>query len=91
VTAQGFEAVAEQVPVVRVNLREPARAIARHLPLARREGFVDAEHHPVPVRHHRHARRDATHQQMLECAGGVCHSAGETLTASLPTMDDAHP
>jgi hypothetical protein len=91
VTAQGFETVAEQLPVVCVDLREPTIAIARHLPLARREGFVDAEHHPVPVRDHRHARRHTTHQEMLERAGGVCHSAGETFTAPLPTMDDAHP
>jgi hypothetical protein len=91
VTTQGFETVAEQVPVVSVHLREPARAIARHPPLARREGFVDAEHHPIPVRHHRHARRNATDQEMLERAGGVCHSTGETFTAPLSTMDDAHP
>jgi len=28
---------------------------------------------------------------MLERAGGVCHSTGETFTAPLSTMDDAHP
>jgi hypothetical protein len=91
VTAQGFEAVAEEMPMVCVHFRKPALAVIRHLPLARREGFVDAEHHPIPIRHHRHARRGATHQEMLERAGGMCHSAGETLTALLPTMDDAHP
>lgn len=63
----------------------------RRLPLARRKGFMDAEHHPIIVRDDRHAQRNATHQEMLERAGGMCHSAGETFAAPLPTMDGAHP